>query len=502
MKRSLFAFTIFTLLATAIGIGANFAFSSQNNGAVVIPKSALKTDAGIKKSAMDDYGGTDLVAFDSSISFRIQKRTHTEICQSFNYYLGNEGAGNYILGYYGAVGETPAKPLTFVYNVTKADGTVEERMTEMKEVSTNSIYDAIGPKIADVEFKANADLIINKGETVDQTSLKVINIFPGVYSDTEKKYLPDYSTKYFLQNPVVGSTAKNDYSIDSFMTSKLEKISFFKGYTSIECSYENVSSEIYQTTLYKSYSTHAEAIANGEEKLRYRFNALADTTYNVVYKDGTVSQSPITGISYFEIKNGKGTIKFLLTDLDPSKVEYFYLGGLTFAVDILYTSTNKTVVASSISTRFGAVRFANDNPVKVVNYNNILIWAAIIYLFVFVGAAVGVYFYRKNRFKNDEYLRVRTKPFIKIALMHMVTIGFIILDFIFILGRSTDLANSFVVFNPSDAYIMFFSVCLIILIGWFIKYYFNMIKAHNERVKNEKLKLNETKADDGTMAVK
>ena len=127
-----------------------------------------------------------------------------------------------------------------------------------------------------------------------------------------------------------------------------------------------------------------------------------------------------------------------------------------------------------------------------------LIIVAIIYIVVFVAGTIGLYFFLKNKYKNDEFRRMKNKPFIIKALLFLLGSMVVVFDIIFIVLRGTALNNAIVVFNPADAFIIVLSVLSVIIIGYFVKYLVGVIKTEKERRRIIKLKLNEDVEDDGT----
>ncbi|MCI2067963.1 MAG: hypothetical protein LKJ88_00060 [Bacilli bacterium] len=486
--------TIFLAVLGVVSLAAGYASSTKNVSLTPEIKEVRRPLA-----AFSDYGGSDLKAADSDISFAINKATRSDVCQSYVYTVMDQGNNSYMLGYYGEGADY--KPLTFFYNVTKADGSVEERSTVSTKVSINNIYDGVGAEISGDTFSSNADLYIGKDETVDITSLKFTNIFLAIRPTGVGDYIPDYTNPYFLQKPSIAKAAKTNLIQTDFLSCQLDRVSSFQGFTALECSYQNHSAEMYKTLL-PTYADHEEAINKGEEVIRYRFNGLSNSFYIVNYIDGTKFVKQISGTSFLSLKPEQGTVCFFLQGVDANKVASFYLGGGILKIDMVYASTKKDVVSSALSYRFGAVDFAPANgSYKRTDFNTTLIIAAVIYLFAFLGVSIALYFYKKNKYKNDEYLRVNDKLYRKNAITAFFGIGIALMAGLFIYGRAVLLHNSLVVYNPIDAYIIFFSVATIIFIGYYVKFFVTLAKAHHEKVISDRLKLNDTKADDGTVII-
>ena len=80
--------------------------------------------------------------------------------------------------------------------------------------------------------------------------------------------------------------------------------------------------------------------------------------------------------------------------------------------------------------------------------------------------------------------------------------GSLILFVEFCITRFGFLSNSLPVYNPSDVWVIIFGVASLLLVGYFVRYFYLLIKARRERIRNEKLKLRLDKQDDGTISVK
>ena len=139
----------------------------------------------------------------------------------------------------------------------------------------------------------------------------------------------------------------------------------------------------------------------------------------------------------------------------------------------------------------------SDNA-SLFDVNIFLIILAVSYILLFAAGTVGLYFYLKNKYKNDEFRRMKIKPFIIKAVLFLLGSMVVVFDIVFIVLRGTALNNAIVVFNPVDAYIIILSVLSVVIIGYFVKYLVGVVKTNRERRRIIKLKLNEDVEDDGT----
>lgn len=456
----------------------------------------------------DEAQYVDLKASDSEVSYVIQSRSYSATQQSFTFIIGDEGPNNYILGNYD---EKENYPLTFYYTVKKADSTTEIRSTVGQLVSTNFTYDAIGLNFAaQTEFQGYADLPLNEGESIDYTTLEIVNIFfvdeiatknpDGTYTYT---YAPDYSKNYILKKPSLKTVAKTNYYLGDFLAdTSLAEVNRFADYSAIHCSYRSIMDEQFKS-LSATYPDFETEIADGTYGIRMRFASLTNSSLRLNHLDGSSEIRAIKGTTYLNLDHA-GTLQFLLQDLPSENVVSFDIVNATLYCDIWDNNKAATLSHSAITWRFGYVRFGatSGGAAKVNNYNVTMIVTLLVALALFAGAAYGLYRYEKNRFKNDEFNRVDDKRFLKQSLVAFFYFAFWTAEILFLIGRCVLFKNSLVVYNPFDPYIVVFSVALVIYTGYYIKYLASRIKDARIKKKDEALMINDTVADDGTVITK
>ena len=120
------------------------------------------------------------------------------------------------------------------------------------------------------------------------------------------------------------------------------------------------------------------------------------------------------------------------------------------------------------------------------------------YIVLFLIASAVYFFIIKEKYKNDEFRRVKPKSFWLKAILAMFGSLVVILAIVFVVIRCTAMNNAIVVYNPVDAFIIITAVASVLIIGYFIKYLVAASKARKERIATLKLKLNEDVDEDGT----
>ena len=97
---------------------------------------------------------------------------------------------------------------------------------------------------------------------------------------------------------------------------------------------------------------------------------------------------------------------------------------------------------------------------------------------------------------------MNTKSYVTTATYGYLCIESLLLLVAFITIRATIFSNALVVFNPTDAYIVFFGVASIILVGYFIRYFTVMVKNNIEKRRRDRLNMNRDLIDDGTLIIR
>ena len=112
-----------------------------------------------------------------------------------------------------------------------------------------------------------------------------------------------------------------------------------------------------------------------------------------------------------------------------------------------------------------------------------------------------MYFYKKNKYQNDEFKRMDTPAYIKtsiIAYFFFVIAG---LDIYYLVMRVNALNNSELFANPVDVIVIVFTLAAFLLGCYFIKKYYILAKETIEKNRRERLNLNtKTEEDSGTIS--
>lgn len=421
---------------------------------------------------------------------------------------------NFLIGYYGE--DDYYLPLVILYTVKKDDGTTESRYQELALSSVNSIYDGVGESLGSSSTSKAIDIALAEGEKIDETSISFCNIHEYT-QDADMKIIPDLTKPTYQIKASLSFSGT--YDISDFITYRQGKASTYAGYTQVDLNIDKVPG-VYERIKADSYANNKTEIDKGNLTIRYRLTSLSSGSYRIKYKkDGgseTTSVNIETPVDYVILSSDKNNeVGFILKDeihtdnTDAKDVDYNFGGfknietmdyvGMYITLDLFKSSNGSIVTKSSISIRFGLVPMIKDtNLSSFTNINMVIILASIIYALVFAAGDVAYYFYKKNRFKNDEFRRVKPKQFIKHSIINGVGFGLILLSVLYIIARFNIMNTSVVAYNPLDVYVIVFTVAGAIFLGIAIKDAVFSIRDNKERKRAIKLHLGNDVVDDGT----
>ncbi len=417
---------------------------------------------------------------------------------------GNEEA-NYIIGWYPKEGDKA--PLVLEYKVKREDGSLSDSLFfDFSPDTENTLYECVGYQIYDFSRPLFCDIETNEGETIDFSSLVLHNIYKAeVNSSGVAIPKPDFSQAYYAKPSQAFSRV---WDINDFLNLEFSGLSSFSGYTALDLNISVPEENIYKALKSNYYEQHLAEIESGAMAIRYRITSLTLGKFRIVYEkngmDATHTMEIKTPIIQYKIsKSSNNRVSFLLKDSDiDSKFSASKLRSVTFldfyvTIDIM--GDKAPVARSAATTRFGLVSLMSyTKDASVFDINLMLVLLLIGYVLAYSLCSAGLYFYRKNKYKNDEFRRMKTKVYVIRAILGLLGSLIVLFAITFIVIRATSFKNAIVVYNPVDAYIIVLSVLSVIIIGYFIKYLVGVIKAEKERRRIIRLKLDEDVDDDGT----
>ena len=301
----------------------------------------------------------------------------------------------------------------------------------------------------------------------------------------------------------------HSYSLEEFVKTEFVGFSTFGEFTMVrtKMSLGNLR-EMYSIQKASTYNNYKDQLDSGALYVRARLTSISTSSLEFIYEDGgteksveTVLSSPVAQVI---LKNQENSISFLVRNSElgenfsTAKIRQVNLLNLYVTLDLF--ASNGTVARSNVSTRFGIVAVMPHQNQAPANFDLVLflVLEALIFVVLFAAGTVGLFLYRKAKYKNDEFLRVNPKKFFIRAAIALVCSYIVLLAVSAIVLRTGLFANAVVVYNPLDAFIIIFGILSILVIGYFGKYLVGAIKARNERNRVRRLKLDEDVPDDGT----
>jgi len=418
-------------------------------------------------------------------------------------------------------------PLVYSYTMV---GSNEIIYDEVELQSKINIYDAVGSKIVDVENTIELTINFDLGEDVDTESLTFYDIHEATWTsnldaDLVKNpkagiYIPGTmenktfkeGKKYMLHATMSNNCQTVDVSrVISYEYGELKK---FNNYFTVSWNVDLVLPSLYEEEGYgKSYlEQYASYFEKGQYVIRHGFTSLSNTILNVIYYDKTNTlvhkEVPIkTDDSIIELWNERGNIITFLVcnsdvadDFSISKIRSVQIDRVTVTMDIFDKNGNQKVKGTSVNVKFGSLDIMPrySKAPAYLNIDLVIILTFAIFVPLYCLIACGLFFFMKNKYKNDEFRRVKPKVFLKKSLIGLLGGCIVVGMIIFIISRFGLLNHSIAVYNPLDMFVVFFSLVGIVVTGLFIKTFVVMIKTAKERRETIRLHMNDDVDDDGT----
>lgn len=517
--RRMFLFSTVSLLAI-MGMIFNHNFSSNeigfyNEGTQVQAKFAHVQDlSDVEKGELEDR---------VEISITSITTTETSASVDLRFALSAEGQAEPNLAFYIGYGDSLTDPnerkASLIYNVKTIEGTTEQRCQAINRINKNAAYDGLG-SIGQSSFTTNCDITLNPGEEILKDSFEVINIFAskrdenGKYSvvrDEQGNLIPLYA----IATPTAASTVR---SLEDFVDFEYVGTSVFSDYVSINVNVINKLTEDYYSNISASirriYNQNEDDIASGVSYIRTRVNLNSLTEYYVYYEN---EEEPVVFNSiesYFNVTNN-GVLEILLNGVDAKRISNFEIKSFYVYADIFSSKTNGSVRSSSYGARFSSATVGmldlvatNGEIIKpkvtssyLVDLNLAMGLSTAGFVLLYEAISVFVFFYLKNKNKDDEFKRMIPKQYFKTNTMGLITLGTLLVTIEAIAFRLSLLKNTLPVYNPLDIIIVIGGIASIILVGYFIRYFAIQFKNLRDLKRNERLKINKNVMEDGTLII-
>ncbi len=457
--------------------------------------------------------GKDLVKVNYEVTYdgtRNAKVSGTPI------YFGE--ACSFVLGYKGGVVDEKTIPellLSYEYQV-EVDQTVYYKQGTLNVKDANNPYDAVSLNQSTFDTEVILDLEFE--ETYVENSLVFYNIYPLISKETASGgfiYFPDTSKPYYAHS-IKSYTI--DYDIANVVDYSFKEISTFGEYTNVVTNFERVYLGEDQHTLYQEarpqdFKSYSKQFASGAYIIRYRLSNLSTSNYVIEYenKNGEIVKATtkiVSPLPYIVLNaHGLTACSFLIKnsdvakDFSADKIRSIKIDTLTINMHIYDVENSSSLgLSNQINCTFGEVYLLTPVTEKIHSFNIVtfILIFTISLIVAFIGVSIALYFFLKEKYKNDEFRRMNTKRYVRTTSIGLLGTTIFALGLQFILFRFLKLNNSFAVYNPLDPYVIGFGIAAFIAFGYFIYFTIRFIKSEKKRREAIRLKLNEDIVDDGT----
>ncbi len=404
------------------------------------------------------------------------------------------------------------KPLVVSYEIDTPSGkrtVTEELPLNPEDTSRANPYDAVG-SIGNYTMTRTYDIILEEGETLDYSSFRFDNIYKvaAEKDPATNKYVPDLTTIYYSR---ALKRFSSEIDIENIIKYRFTNVSTFMDYTNISMNIDKVSPSYYEIIMGSDLDVHRDKMETGEYSIRYAFYDLTNSSYQVTYENGgnlvSKTMKVITPLSVLVLEKDSGNqVSFLIKNSDvgegfnANSLRGFNLVHLTINMHLWNNKGNNIVAHTAYNAHFGEVDVLpeTDKSVGAFDINAFLIIFYIVYTLVYAGVCIVLFFVLREKYKNDEFRRMKPKSFIKKSILGFVGSAVVALAVLFVIFRTTAFANSVATFNPTDVFVVIGGIISIVILGYFIKFIAGWIKTEKQRREIVRLKINQDVADDGT----
>ena len=256
--------------------------------------------------------------------------------------------------------------------------------------------------------------------------------------------------------------------------------------------------------------TNLPSILKGEIRFRYTLTQFNAASLVVSYKSGNevkTKELPISSPSdVVEITNDKdNVVSFIVNNskienIDTKNILAVGVSGVTINVHLYNTTSHAVVQNTQYLNVFGNIEVLpyTDKGLNTFDTNTYLIVFFLALTLGYIALTLVLFFYKKNKYKNDEFRRMRPKAYFKSSAVGFLGLLLITASVNFIILRFGVFNSTVPTYNPIDAFVIGFTIFGAIAFGLFIKYFISAIKLAKHRREVARLHLDKDVVDDGT----
>lgn len=527
----------FLTLLTILGCGIACSYTSYSKTAFNIYNQ--KENAGLKYAASEVVDDGTAIGADI-FKFTVDSYTSTPTTNTIRFTIERANSSfkdNYTLGVYETVDLPAYIKCDLVANETyaKENGTKQDyRETVRFDVDrggNGGDFTAISSFYGLYTATLYCTIELNYGLEIDFDSLVLCNVFHADIVEDEidghRTFVPDLEEKYnipYIDNK--GATklpalSKLEDSI-KFNDSKYLGMSKNLDTYSIRAQIVSDGVEFYKAKKGRYYNEFEDKIVpvaknEGDIYIRSRFSWNANSIYEITTKDaeGKLYTHKIPTIGQYVKLNTTGTTDiniFVDEEYIHGELVDFKIMNFSYTMGLYTDKENRAKTGVDYSEYFGSMVFRTKDvvdyegntvfkKVDTTEFTDILSVLLIVFLItsgVFIGLDVALYFFLKNKNKDDEFKKMVTSTYVMNSIHGYIFVASFVMEIMFIIFRCGIYNNSVIVANNLDPWIICLGIIAVIWFGFWVKYAITQIKNMIEKNRVEKLKLNVINVDDGT----
>lgn len=529
-KFGLFAFMTFLF----VGILSTSSFSSPNkshniieNNVSTVAKAQHVFDANPKGAATENVDPEEVQNYLSSSTYKceVSKVAYSDLSVHLTGKITTESGRLFSIGWYSK--DENYKPAEFSVQLQDENGNVlPDRYTGEVVVGGKSSSNLYLSTYYQSELQLEGYIQIPAKTKIVSASLELKNIFYVVEESTQnedgswnRKQVPLFDVTYTKAVALKKLLQTVDFSTFATITPTI--VSEFCGYYAVSMKFENTLTiekylEINKllNPIFQNGSNNVQNLEEGKTYINTRF-ILTKNHSNLIVEDLNGVTHTVAAIpSNFSTSEGVNNLVLNFPSEGIEGVKNFIIEKPMLTVSVINKETNKEVASSSFSYRFGQVSSGMQNIVdaqgnivrtgieaKTLNTDLLAGLITLAISLVTIGVIFGQYFYKKNKYANDEFKKVDTAAYFKtavIAFFFAVVAG---LDIYYLILRCGPLNNSELFANPVDIIVVVFTLVAFLLGCFFVRKYYIAFKEMLEKNRREKLNLNtKTEDDSGTIS--
>ena len=318
----------------------------------------------------------------------------------------------------------------------------EMKLVSEEDASTkNSYFDAV----RDSNESRSFDIILEDNQEFIEDSVQIYNIFrqktvylmadtlvieegqePRVEKKLKSFLVPDTSVNFTAS---ASKRYSREININEIINYNYNGMSTFGDYTMVKMNVDKVFDANHRTYWHNAigadiYRSHQDNLESGAYAIRFCIYGLSTSYYRVSYLpkgsniEKTITIPIVTPKSTLELTKDSGnSVSFLIKSSDiaddfrPENMTEFEVIGLTLNIHVWDKEKSLKIGLTDVSVHFGAIDVMphGSNTKDIFNVVLFIVIFLIVFTLLFAGGAVALYFYLKEKYKNNEFRRMKPK---------------------------------------------------------------------------------------------